>query len=251
VHRYSQAGNIFAIFDDRDGKFSTSVTDVCAKENDGVILLQNSSSSTFRMRIFNSDGGEADMCGNGICCMMKFAIDNGLCGNSCTVQTAKHILSLQSDGTAITATMPPIGNEIFAVSIPLKHKELKGYHINTGVPHIVIFSDNLETLPIQTLGAEIRYHNLFSPEGANVTFVYATPNKNEISIRTYERGIEGETNACGTGATAAALATAKITEKRSPISVKTRSGEILTIAFSLYENSFTDISLTGIPIFLN
>ncbi|MDY6931305.1 MAG: diaminopimelate epimerase [Halobacteriota archaeon] len=176
---------------------------------DGIIFLQPSKTADIRMRLFQPDGSEAEMCGNGIRCLSKYAIDEGYVkSGSFTVETLSGVLSIESkinDGIWIEVNMGRPG--FMGSEIPADCKEefvektigeYKVYAVNTGVPHAVIFLSDLD-ISIEKEAPKIRYDKFF-PEGANVNF--AVVNGSEIRIRTYERGLESESLSCGTGSVA-------------------------------------------------
>jgi len=182
------------------------------------------------MRLFNADGSEADMCGNGLRCLAAFA---NICG---TIETNHYIHQTNIDGNFVTTTMAP------AHSIHW-NQTLEGHtfhQLNTGVPHIVLFVDDIDTFPLDNIGPHLRHHDHFSPEGTNVNIVHIQ--EKDLFIRTWERGVERETLACGTGSTAAALAAARIYGLPSPISVHVKGGHTLKIAFN---DDFTEVTQTG------
>lgn len=179
---------------------------------DGVLFLSRSDTGDIKMRLFQPDESEAEMCGNGIRCLVKYAFDAGYVEERCTVETrAGEIpvtLGYREDifQASITMPTPAFGRgDIPATGKGEYHEQISGYDVyavNTGVPHAVIFVEELADVDIRKLAPVIRNHPTF-PEGANVNFVEVV-NENEIRIRTFERGIEGETYSCGTGATASA-----------------------------------------------
>ena len=175
------------------------------------------------------------MCGNGICCAMAYCYDNGLCTENAAIETDRGVMHLSYDEGVVTTTLPmPSKAENVAITLD-DGTEYSGIFINTGVPHYVITVDDIENIDVETIGKEIRYHEAFAPKGANVDFVLYKDGM--IYIRTYETGVEAETLACGTGSAAAALSLGIA----SPVTVKTRSGETLTITIG------TTLTLSGSP----
>ncbi len=201
---------------------------------DGVLFLGNSDKADISMRIFNSDGTEAEMCGNGIRCLVKYALDKGYISNNAKVETKAGILAIHSrinDRVWVTVDM---GKPLFKrEQIPARGEgefigvEMYGHKVsavNTGVPHAVIMVDSLDN-ELMKIAPRIRYHSVFL-EGANVNFVHID-SKNEITIRTYERGVEAETLSCGTGSVACAAIAHKLGIVGDRVKVNTRGGELI------------------------
>ena len=201
---------------------------------DGVLYLEDSRSADIGMRIFNADGTEAEMCGNGIRCLVKYAFDKGYIKEAARVETLAGVLSITSriaDGIWISVDMgkpefarenlPAIGTGEF---IRVSMYGYKVSAVNTGVPHAVIFVDSLDDTLIAD-APRIRYDPMF-PKGTNVNFVHID-SKNEITVRTYERGVEGETLSCGTGSVAAAAIAHKLGKTGNRIKVNTKGGELV------------------------
>lgn len=250
--KYAGCGNDFIFFDHRlpffpleDKRF---IQTLCHRQYgigaDGVILLENSSQADFRMRIFNADGSEAEMCGNGIRCLGKFIQELGYRSSIYRIETKQQVLRVHVE-EEVSVEMALSAHLQWNIPLHLKEHSYQAHFLNTGVPHVVIFVKDLEKEDLQKLGPEIRYHPLFAPKGANVNL--ATWNEGaEIRIRTYERGVEGETLACGTGATAVALAAAYQHNLASPLFIQTASQERLRIDYDLTAHSqFSNITLTG------
>jgi diaminopimelate epimerase len=203
---------------------------------DGVLYLKISDKADIGMRIFNADGTEAEMCGNGIRCLVKYAHDKGYIKEATRVETPAGVLSITSrvaDGTWITVNM---GKPEFArEKLPAKGTgefllvNMRGYEVsavNTGVPHAVIFVDSLDDRMIAD-APKIRNDPVF-PKGTNVNFARVN-SKNEITVRTYERGVEGETLSCGTGSVACAAAAHRLGKTGNRVKVNTKGGELVII----------------------
>ncbi|MCX7712333.1 MAG: diaminopimelate epimerase [Chthoniobacterales bacterium] len=252
------AGNDFILLDNRDGSIPLTknlITILCDRHNgigaDGVLIVELpvNSSSDFKMRYFNRDGSEAEMCGNGARCFAKFA--------SSLLPSVPEKISFDTLAGTIQAKLLPSGEVELAMSQPhsldgpfqlhLSEIILEAWFLNTGVPHVLTFVEDLLSVPVQEWGSAIRYHQRFAPAGTNANFIQQLePSK--IFIRTYERGVEAETLACGTGATAAALIYSLKYNIPSPISVLVKSGDVLTIRFSQTSSPtspFSDVSLAG------
>lgn len=239
--KYSGCGNDFILIDNREHILGDCpppeyIARLCHRQKgigaDGIVLLERSKRGDFRMRIFNSDGSEAEMCGNGIRCLARFIHDLGFPQKNLTIETMHQIIhtSLKPDGT-VQVRMPPAIEHAYSVQIEVNNHNYIVHHIDTGVPHAVLFVEDIEDSAHMTLAPRIRHHPKFYPKGSNVNFVKLLPDQT-ISVRTYERGVEAETLACGTGAAASAVATARIHRLAGPIQVRTRSGDILTIGFN-------------------
>ncbi|MFT4552822.1 MAG: diaminopimelate epimerase [Chlamydiales bacterium] len=250
--KYSGSGNDFILIDNRKSFFPVDkikiIQDLCQRRNgigaDGIILLQNSVSADFRMRIFNADGSEAEMCGNGIRCLIKFLLELGFKEGPWYIETMERKLFCKLAGDQVSINMGEPTD--FSFNLPLSiDGQLNTVHVlNTGVPHAVIFVEDEEEISIDKTGAMIRYHEHFRPKGVNASFACVRPS-GKVFQRTYERGVEGETLACGTGATAVAIAAAKVKKLQPPILVRTRSGSELKIDFKLDGDNIRDVSMTG------
>jgi diaminopimelate epimerase len=201
---------------------------------DGVIFLLRSEKSNLRMRLFQPDESEAEMCGNGIRCLGKFAFDAGYVKESCTVETLAGEMGVtmgySEDGFTATITMTPPQfdrKDIPATGTGDYKETIEGYEVhavNTGVPHAVILVDAVDAVDIEAVAPKIRHHSSF-PKGTNVNFVEKT-GENSIKIRTFERGVEGETLSCGTGSTASAVMVHKLGLAGEVVSVETRGGPL-------------------------
>ncbi len=220
--KYQGAGNDFILIDDRALHFNSKrVPELCHRRfgvgADGVILLQHDSTADFRMRIYNSDGTEAGSCGNGLRCLMRFIADLGLPQKSYRIATGDRVVLADFVEDRIRIQM---GAAQFFRSLSLDGLEI--YSLDTGVPHAVVFSPRRSLLD---LGPFLRNHPVFQPEGTNVNLAELQPD-GSIYIRTYERGVEGETLACGTGAAAVGFAAAQKYGLPNPIRVCSAGGEI-------------------------
>ena len=250
--KYTGCGNDFILVDNRNALIDTNhaihAVNLCHRQNaigaDGLILLENSYLSDFKMRIFNSDGTEAEMCGNGIRCLAKFIEYLKLNTKpSFTIETMQRNLTVHLIDNVVSVEM---GNPT-EVLWNLDVDQWTMHHLDTGVPHAVTFVEDVESLNLDMVGRSVRYHKSFHPRGANANFC-AIQDDGQLILRTYERGVEQETLACGTGVTATALAYAKIYNKQGPITVKVRSNELLTVDFSYKDEQFSDVKLLGSAI---
>jgi diaminopimelate epimerase len=206
---------------------------------DGLLLLRKSGPDSIQMRIFNSDGSEAEMCGNGSRCASLWT---GL--KRLNLKTRAGIIeSIVKKGQVKVKLTSP---KNLRLDIPLKinNRSLKVNFINTGVPHAVIFVSGLDKINAQDIGRQVRYHKKFAPAGTNVDFIEVL-GKDAVKVRTYERGVEDETLACGTGSVAAALIFALKASSANKIYVHTKSGEVLKVYFKKGNDGFSDVWLEG------
>jgi diaminopimelate epimerase len=239
--KMSGSGNDFILVDHREpilgeDKMKGFARKVCQRRvsvgADGLILIERSEKADFKWRFFNADGSEAEMCGNGGRCAARFAWLKGIAGPSLTFETLAGILSAQVDGKRVKLEMTkPYGLKLDE-TILIEGKGQTLSSINTGVPHVVIFLEDFKGVDVVQVGRAIRYHPHFAPAGTNANFV-KVENSSRLSVRTYERGVEDETLACGTGAVASALIAAFKSLVRSPVSIRTRGGEVLTVYFEI------------------
>ena len=251
--KMSGSGNDFILIDNRKGhveddKMGRLVEKACRRREsvgaDGVIFVVESDRYDFGWHYYNADGGEVEMCGNGGRCVSRFAFLKGIAGPKMTFETLVGPVSAEVKGRTVKILMPVPSD----LSLDLDIDHMPGWKsvdfINTGVPHVVIGVENLSDHPVTEQGRAIRYHNRFSPEGTNANFVKAR-GPDQIEISTYERGVEDETLACGTGSIAAALVASARGTVNSPVKVKTRGGEILTIHFKRKGDLFEQVWLEG------
>ncbi len=228
-YKYHAAGNDFILIDDRDKSFPSYsqqfIQNLCHRKfgvgADGLLLLQHSHIADCKMRIFNADGQEASMCGNGVRCLTHFVFQNEPSLSTVRIETKKGIVSSRAQGPNIAVN--------FGAPQSLGTVSLLGhtvYVVDTGVPHAVIFVNNAEATDVEKLGKEIRYDHHFYPDGVNVNFVQVYSGSS-LRVRTYERGVEGETLSCGTGLAAAAFIAAHQANIFFPMSLYTSSKEVV------------------------
>lgn len=238
--KYSGCGNDFVVIDNRSAIFAdrcsqATISRLCHRQfgigADGIILLENSDKADYRMRIFNADGSEAEMCGNGVRCLALFIHELQLANKKFTLETMHQKMQICVEGSKVCVYLPPVTEFKYFIPLSIEGRELTLHSLNTGVPHVVVFVEDIENDAYLAMAPHIRYHPLFHPKGTNVNF--ATINsEHTIVVRTYERGVEAETLACGTGAIAVALAAAKVHGLPSPITIQTRSQDFLHISFN-------------------
>ncbi|MBN2415763.1 diaminopimelate epimerase [bacterium] len=233
----SGTGNDFIIFDNRPGAVKAGNGDffrsICRRRlsvgADGVILLETGSAAPVRMRYFNSDGNEAEMCGNGARCAAWLARRLAFVHQDrFVIETAAglHQAAVEGDDVSIEMTAPADYRD--RIEIPGLPDSGTAAAINTGVPHLALFRERIDDLDVPALGRPLRYSSLF-PGGVNVNFV-SVVDSGTIRVRTYERGVEAETLSCGTGCVASALIASRLKGVSSPVSVLTPGGE-LTVEF--------------------
>ena len=252
-YKMSGAGNDFIIIDNRKGIVPTEnyagfARRICRRRMsvgaDGLFLLEESDRADFKWQFHNSDGSIAEMCGNGARCVARFAWLTGMTGADLCFETLAGIIkaNVRDDQVKIRMTDPE--NLVLDASVGLSSGDLTFSAVNTGVPHVVVEIDNIENVEVFSLGREIRQHPRFMPEGTNVNFI-APLEKGLYAIRTYERGVEDETLACGTGNVAAALILAAKYGLSSPVPLKTRSSTLLKVHFSHDSDNWSDVYLEG------
>lgn len=193
---------------------------------------------------FNSDGSSAEMCGNGARCAARFARDLGLAGQEMVLHTlAGPIRAKVLQDNLVRIQMVKPSGAYSALELETKSGLVKLQGVNTGVPHAVVFVDDIENAPVRELGRELRFHAHFAPAGTNVNF--AVLSGNQLLVRTYERGVEDETLACGTGVVASALMAGAAGMVTSPVDVRVRSGEMLKVYFEQQGGDFDQVFLEG------
>ncbi len=273
-------GNDFVIIDNRRHRFDALNTQwkavsrsLCDRHDgvgaDGVLLLESSNVADVRMRVFNPDGTEAEMCGNGARCVglyLKETRDKrqGTGHGRITIESLAGVLSASVRRNRVAMRMMDPTELTLGVSVPVGRRRLRLGFVNTGVPHAVVPVPSVDAVNVQRVGGTLRYHRHFAPRGTNVNFIQRRPGaSHRIKIRTYERGVEEETLACGTGVVASAIIYALTTlsrtshgqvsrnghVKRFSIDVETRSQDRLTVSFAVLAGGrhpqVTDVVLEG------
>lgn len=253
-YKISATGNDFILFDNRTALlesrrdaafFSRLCRPHTAVGADGVILLEQSDRADFRYVHVNSDGSLAEMCGNGSRAVSWFAQKLGVVQDQASFEINGHLYHSTIHGLTVTTDFIPAGRPMLSLPVIEEPALQCGGLIDTGVPHLVIFVDQVAKVDVAGVGRKYRHHPFF-PKGTNVDFVQ--PGKeNELSVRTFERGVEAETLACGTGAVAAALIAHVRKGMGSPCRVRFPGG-IVQVDFS---DDFHTIRLTGevTPVF--
>ncbi len=230
------AGNDFILVDDRSLSFPLGDPAYCIRLCDrrrgvgaeGVLLLQPSAAADFRMRFINPDGTEAEMCGNGARCLARLAFEQGLAPADMTLETPAGIVRAEVLLPRVRLHLPPPHSLRMNEPLEWNGRPWVFHSIHAGVPHAVTFVDDLQAIPVAELGAHVRRHPLFQPAGTNVDVAQVT-GPNSLAVRTYERGVEAETPACGTGVVASAWIARALDLVREPVQVRTAGGETLEV----------------------
>jgi diaminopimelate epimerase len=246
------AGNDFVMLDNRLGDLQLAadqISRICDRHRgvgaDGVLILERAANGAdFRMRYYNADGGEAEMCGNGARCFARYASRVAGPMNELSFETPAGVIGAELQGDLVRLQMSEPKEMRLGITIPLPDQELTAHFVNSGVPHVVVPVDDLEKAEVRRLGAAVRRHELFAPKGTNANFLQERGPR-QIAIRTYERGVEGETLACGTGVVASALIFSAVKNVEGPIDVLVRGGNELQVGFEKAGSEFKNVTLTG------
>ncbi len=258
-HRFTKmcaSGNDFIVIDNRSEIYpdgSVLASGLCKRCHsvgaDGLLLLENGKSpGNLKMRIFNPDGSEAEMCGNGMRCIAAFAYKERISGREARFETLAGIISTEVTGDEVKIKMSDPSDIEISLKLSVDGKEYPASFINTGVPHTVIVVDKVDKIAVESSGRKIRCLERFQPEGTNVDFVEVV-NEEEICLRTYERGVEAETLACGTGAAASAVICCLLGKVKAPVEVKTKGGSTLKVHFKK-NGGIKDVYLQGDAVFV-
>ena len=271
------SGNDFIVVDNRSGSYPDGAAlaqRLCRRSYsigaDGLLFLENGKSGKLKMRIFNPDGSEAEMCGNGARCIAAFCYREKIANRKVHFETLAGLIEAEvvepesrrgsihrTRTTGVINVAPTQGESSYAVNLKMGNpsgielsfdmiidgeKYMMSF-INTGVPHTVLIMESIKNVDVKSLGRKIRCHEKFQPEGTNVDFVEVV-DRGRIRLRTYERGVEGETLACGTGAAASAMVCHLLGKANSPVSVETGGGSTLKVHFK-EDGEITDVYLQG------
>lgn len=247
------AGNDFILMDDRCALFPCAdaklIQRLCNRHtgigSEGLLLIQASTRGNFRMRFFNPDGCEAEMCGNGARCIARLAHDLGIAPAEMQIESASGILQAEVAAGAVRLYLPAPRNCQCHQVLALDNQTVCCHTINTGVPHAVIETKDLDNTDVDRIGAALRYHGAFAPQGTNVDFM-AVIGAHALRVRTYERGVEAETPACGTGITACALIAGRLGRVTPPVQVTCAHGDTLTVNYQTNDDGrFASVTLLG------
>lgn len=251
--KMSGAGNDFVLIDNRDQSLALTpahAVKLCDRHRgvgaDGLIVLRpcTSGKADWAWDFYNSNGSLPDMCGNGSRCFTRFVHRQTGAKSGFTFETRAGVLTARFQGEEVTVTLTAPKDLRLNETVPLSIGPTAIHSLNTGVPHAVIFMKDVDDRMVQNLGAEVRYHAHFAPRGTNVNFVHLLGG-NAIRVRTYERGVEGETLACGTGVTASAIISAELHQLRTPVPVQVQGGKQLEVGFEKKGAGFANVTLTG------
>jgi len=251
--KMSGSGNDFILIDNRQKILDADhlgdfVLRVCTRKvsvgADGLLLIEPSDRVHFRWRFFNSDGSEAEMCGNAGRCAARFAVLKGIAPEKLSFETLAGIIEAEVYGRRVKLQMVrPFGLHLDLL-VAIDGEEHSLHFINTGVPHAVEIVQTASDVPVKELGRKVRFHPRFQPAGTNANFVQIIDRGN-LKVRTYERGVEDETLACGTGAVASALIAAAKGLVDSPVAAKTSGGEVLNVYFQRQADGSERVFLEG------
>ncbi len=258
--KLSGSGNDFILVDNRrglvDGKRASALAaKICAHRmsvgGDGLILIERSRKADFRWRLFNADGSEAEFSGNGARCAARFAYLKKIAPKHMTFETLAGMI--EADMVAATRGGKPETVKVrfpdpkglrLNLNVAVNGATRQAHFLDTGVPHCVYLVDDPDTMDIVGIGRPTRHHDLFKPAGTNVNFIKVL-DAHRIRIRTYERGVEDETLACGTGSIASALLASLVAKVESPVTLVPQSGLELTVYFDARGEAFTNVYLQG------
>ena len=254
--KMSGAGNDFVVIDNRDRKINdapAAARKLCDRHNgigaDGLLLLEESPAASYRMMYYNADGSYGGMCGNGGRCISAFAVEAGIATQKHDFIALEHVYRAEVAGDRVRLSMKDPKDMRKSVVLPMGKKRLTVFSVDTGSPHVVVQAKKvsrkgLDAVDVVGLGSMIRYHRKFHPAGTNVNFVEIS-GTSSLRIRTYERGVEAETMACGTGSIAAAVYGVSMEGLRLPVRVLPRSGQELLVDFDLGGEQIRKVLLSG------
>jgi diaminopimelate epimerase len=247
------AGNDFILIDDRTQKLMLTreqVIRLCDRHRgvgaDGVIILVpcTSGKADWAWKFYNSDGSTGEMCGNGARCFARFVERCTGSHRDFTFETEAGIIAAKFQGERVTVSLTQPKDLRLNEQVPSRSGPQTIHSLNTGVPHAILFVPDADKAMVLELGPEVRRHPHFGPRGTNVNFVQVLA-PNHIRVRTFERGVEGETLACGTGVTAAALVSSRVHNFNSPVKVQVQGGDQLEVSFQQANGAFTNVRLSG------
>lgn len=246
------AGNDFILLDNRAGNLQLTgpqISRLCDRHRgigaDGVLVLEPAANGAdFRMRYYNADGGEAEMCGNGARCFARFASELAGPVERLSFETPAGVIAATLGRDGVTLQMSDPKDLRLNLDVCALQQTFRCHYIDSGVPHVVIPVESIAGVNVREIGSAVRHHAEFAPRGANVNFLERRA-AGEIAIRTYERGVEDETLACGTGVVASALIFAATEGAESPVGVLVEGGDELQVGFEREGKRFTQVTLTG------
>lgn len=256
--KMSGAGNDFVVIDNRKNIITDGALlakKLCDRRwgigADGLLLIEKSEKAHYRMMYYNADGSYGGMCRNGGRCVALYSAQNGIAPREQTFEALDHVYKAVVMNTQVILQMKDPKNIISNIVLPIGKKRIRASFIDTGSPHVVLLAKslanrktNFERLPLEKIGRVIRDHKRFKPNGTNVNFVDIA-GVNQLNIRTYERGVEAETSACGTGSVASAIMASLLWKLRPPIRVFTKSKRELIVDFDSDRYSARNVTLEG------
>lgn len=246
------AGNDFILLDDRESTLPWHdhylMASLAARRtgigSEGIILIQPSEAADFRFRFLNPDGTEAALCGNGLRCAAAFAHEIGAAPEAMTIETAGGVVRANLIPGGAKVCLPDPVCRDYGKEVALPGRRIHGHFINSGVPHFVVPVDDVADIDVVAEGRLLRQHPDFAPEGTNVDFVSFSP-PDRITMRTYERGLEDESGACGTGAVACAVVGVECCQMSLPVRVRTFLGFELIIDGEWRNKNCAALTLSG------
>ena len=247
------SGNDFILVDARTKRFPekapTFARTWCDRKRgigaDGLLVISSSRRGDVRMRVFNPDGSEASMCGNGLRCVTWYLHTQDHRRNNWKVETGAGVIPTEVvESERIRAFVSVPRNLRLGLSILHQGTRYQLHGVHTGVPHAILFVPKLDQMDLNSFGSTVRFHRLFQPQGTNVNLV-RIDSPHLISIRTYERGVEAETLACGTGAVASAVIGTALGRLKPPVQVITAGRERLKVGFRQTRKPWEDLYLEG------
>ena len=243
-YKLTAAGNDFVLIDNRkniilEKYFSILAKKLCDRRycigGDGLILLENSNKADFRMIYYNSDGSYASMCGNGGRSISMFAYKLGVCGKNMKFETDAGLITAQiKSDTVVKLALYNPKDLVLEEEIEIENKKYKVSSLNTGVPHAVVYVDDLEKVDVLKYGNIIRFHKHYQPEGTNVNFVKVDKENNTLFVRTYERGV-----------IASSIISVILNKVKSPVHVITKGKDNLYVSCSIDNNKISNVFLEG------
>ena len=248
----SGAGNDFIIVDNRSNQLPEDkprlARQLCSRHfgvgGDGLLLIESSAIAHFKMKYYNSDGSYGGMCGNGGRCLARYAFVNQIAPRVLTFEALDFLYQAEVLDGRVRLVMKDPTDFRTQLELSSVRDSLEIHFVNTGSPHVVIFVKNVEGVAVELTGRAIRHDPLFLPEGTNVNFVEIKDDR-FLHLRTYERGVETETLACGTGSVASGIIAHLYKGLKFPITIYVKSGEILSVSAEIENNKIRRPTLEG------
>lgn len=246
------AGNDFILLDNRAGGIQLNreqIVRLCDRHRgigaDGIMILvpSRTGKTDWAWDFYNSDGSTGEMCGNGARCFARFVQRTVGLNRDFTFETEAGVITASFNGERVTVNLTRPKDLRLNQTVSLSTGNSTIHSLNTGVPHAILYVPDADKAMVMSLGPEIRRHAHFGPRGTNVNFVQVL-GQNHIRVRTFERGVEGETLACGTGVCASAMISARVHQFASPVRVQVQGGDTLEVSFK-DDGEFEDVRLSG------